>query len=491
MELYKLPFIVRGIESHETRHAMALRFVKVHQRYGYQKAGAIMQSLATAINSLRGKIGTLVESDPTREDLVKQHDAICDLADVFDTQLRHKLRYLGYVRLIYQVKVKRALGTVRSLRSLRMVMSEINGIDWTQYLACVDWMNDNTSGVNRCDHCEDWEYTDKRRDALDGDMDECQICRSCVDNNFRYVDRYDRYVHHDDVRAARNADGLQTLIHYNDENFQYNEDHDFWAHVDYVPPPPPVIGRYHESKAYHRIIVDEWSKLRHRWFGVELEVEIKDHQIDKQEKARQLNDLINGGERGKRVFFEADGSLTNGFEIISQPMSLPAHHDLWQWLRDRDAVKYLLSHNTRTCGLHVHVNKDGLSQIQIAKVVTFINDPRNEQMVRAIARRYAEGYCKIKEKELSTAHASSDRYEAVNVSGRNTIEFRIFKGSLKYESVVAAIEFCNSLCNFAALSSTNDVASLTGDNFIDYINNDGAAESTTLRPYMNAVLQSA
>ena len=491
MELYKLPFMQRSLATPEDRQRMAERYVKVHQRYGYKRAGAIMQSIATAMNSLASKIGLAAEDSPEQLELRAQRERLTDLAMRCNQTLFRAIRYRGFAHMVYRVKVERALGNQRRLSHLRYVTSEIAGIEIPEGNDAIAWLDAQTGGIIRCDHCCDWEYKIKRTTAYDEEMNDIEICRSCAEDNFYRVGIYNRHVHTDDIRYARMPGGGEQACHCNDNNYHYNEDQDYWQHVDYVPPPPPVIGSYHTSKSLQRVIVDEWSTLRHRWFGVELEVELKDRGMDLESKARQLHDLINGGERGKKVFFERDGSLTCGFEIITQPMSLPAHHDLWQFLRDREAVRNLLSHNTRTCGLHVHVNKDSLSQIQIAKIVTFINDPGNESMIRAIARRYAEGYCKIKEKKLETAHVSSDRYEAVNITGRNTIEFRIFKGSLKYESVIAAIEFCHSLCDFTALPSTNDVKSLTGENFIDYINDAGAAESQTLRPYMNAVLQTA
>ena len=491
MELYNLPFIKRSLGDEKDRQRMAERYAKVHQRYGYLKAGAIMQSISTAINSLTAKLGLSAEGSTEHQMLRTQRDRLMDLATRCNTQLLRTIRYRGYAHMIYRVKVERALGVSRRLSNLRNVIYEIAGIDAIEHIKTIAWLGDQTGGIGKCGHCGDWEYSVKLLPGYDDDMDEIEICRSCAEDTFTHASRYSRYVHSDNVRYARMPGGGDTVCHENDEDFRYSEDLDYWHHVDYEPPPPPIIGRYHNSKPLQRVIVDEWSRLKHRWFGVELEVELKDRSMMLEDKARQLHDLINGGEHGKKVFFESDGSLTHGFEIITQPMSLPAHHELWQFLRDREAVRNLLSHNTRTCGLHVHVNKDSLSQIQIAKIVTFINDPRNESMIRAIARRYAEGYCKIKEKKLESAHQSTDRYEAVNLTGRNTIEFRIFKGSLKYESVVAAVEFCHALCDFAALPSTNDVASLTGDNFIDYINNAGAAESNILRPYMNAVLQTA
>lgn len=336
---------------------------------------------------------------------------------------------------------------------------------------------ENAHNVGYCEGCDEYEYGDHMESIGDGE----QRCRVCISNNYVYSDFYGNYIYYENAVEAVNENGLRVMVSSEDSRFEYDEDDDTYYHVSYQRT-PRVMGEYHSSKRNQRIIKDDWSVAKHRWLGVELEVEIRDENLDRATKALELNGLINDGEVGKRVFFERDGSLTNGIEIISQPMSLPMHHDLWQWLNNRSAVAGLRSHMTSTCGLHVHVNRDALSQLQVARIVTFINDPSNEDLIRAIARRYAEGYCRIKQKKLEDAGQSNDRYEAVNITGSNTIEFRIFKGSMKYESVVAAIEFTNSMVDFS--TKFTKAEELNTSNFLNFINDDAFKETTYLRPYI-------
>jgi hypothetical protein len=234
---------------------------------------------------------------------------------------------------------------------------------------------------------------------------------------------------------------------------------------------------------------------------VELEVEMADRYAERSHKARQLNDVINGGDVGKKVFFENDGSLSNGFELVTNPMSLPAHRELWKWLQDKSATKGLISHKGRdnlnsTCGLHVHVNRDGLTKLQIAKMVAFVNNPDNEEFMTALARRYGSamtGFCRIKADKAKVGNAaeSSDRYEAVNVTPRHTIEFRIFKGTLKYESLVAAIEFVHALCEYTARCGDCSVSDLGYEAFLKFAETKLSKETQTLRSYVSNRLETA
>lgn len=382
------------------------------------------------------------------------------------------------------LKNDKILGTMRNHDKLRTFMSRVS---YASDLEAIVALVNKTAEIRLCGDCGSWEYFTKLGTVWGGNP----ICRRCQSNRYAWSDYYAQWIHGDDFRRALDRNGDSITIHCNDEDFTYNEDRDEWHHLDYTPPPPPILGNYHSSKSSQYPIVDDWSQSRNRWFGVELEVEIHNHLADRRQKAEQIHAVINGGERGKFAFFEADGSLSNGFEIVTQPMSLPMHQQFWNWLSNKDLTQHLRSHNTGTCGLHVHTNKDDLTKLVQAKIVTFVNDPTNKDLITAVARRYAEGYCKIKNKDLANALATTDRYEAVNVTGRRTIEFRIFKGSLKYESVLAAIEFVNALVRFAKDDPHTTADALKIDNFIEYINNQAADETMTLRPYLNQRLERA
>lgn len=483
MDITKVPYFLNLIKDTEGR-ARACRLIVKYAQRDSDGSAKLVQKLITTLNSVTQRVANYVEGTPDEEAKQALHvrNSLPYLLDGLLLTL-HESEHLQAL-VVLRVKYQRCLGNMRNLARLRDLLRSVrHARDEDE---CIEWLESNLDLV-RCDDCGLLEYRGKITETYEDQ----EICRECIDSAYTFSTHYDKYVYNDNGRWAYNASGDEVFIDVDDDDFHFDDDLDRYVHYNYVPPAPPLIGTYHSSKSNHVPQNDSWSASKHRWFGVELEVEIKDRAVDREEKAKHLHDVINGGERGAKVFFENDGSLSYGFEIITQPMSLPAHREMWSWLKVKDNTRYLLSHNTSTCGLHVHVNKDGLSQIQIAKIVTFVNDSRNSDLIRAIARRYGEGYCKIKQKDLSSAHQSTDRYEAVNITGRRTIEFRIFKGSLKYESVVSAIEFCNALVEFAASDKTGDVSALNADDFIDFINSNQAEETAILRPYLDAVLQTA
>lgn len=338
--------------------------------------------------------------------------------------------------------------------------------------------------IRQCDDCGAYEWANEITypDEYEG------VCRSCMNNNYAWSDYEDRYIHNDYVRHALDQDGNSVIVSEDNDDFVWSDDEDMYVHCDYVGE-SRILRGYHSSKSYHRPIHSEWTKRNGPFYmGCELEVEVK--KGNTADKVEQLHTVLNKGlEVGERVFFEEDGSLSYGFEIITQPMGLDLHEEFWQWTNDAQLRRNMVSHNTSTCGFHVHLSKRPLTQLQINKMITFVNHPDNESLIRAIARRYAQNYARIKAKKLGNAHKTDDRYEAINITNPETIEFRIFRGSLKYETLMAAIEFVNALRNFTAPASPVGF-DLSQDKFLQFIHEGAVYQETKhLRPYIETRLE--
>jgi hypothetical protein len=219
--------------------------------------------------------------------------------------------------------------------------------------------------------------------------------------------------------------------------------------------------------------------------GLELEIEVSDD-YDKDTRAKVLLDGMSDYKdedniRHTYCLMEEDGSLDNGFEMVTAYTGLDVHKAQLQYFKNRTAG--LTSHDTSTCGLHVHVCKSSMTTLHAAKMVLFINDPDNIGLVKTIARRSDASYSKIKNKKddkhwlRDSVHSSkdkdeqirrlnADRYEALNFKNDRTIEFRLFKGTLKYETMIACLEFSFACWHFTASASTSE---LTTSKFLEFI----------------------
>jgi hypothetical protein len=150
-----------------------------------------------------------------------------------------------------------------------------------------------------------------------------------------------------------------------------------------------------------------------------------------------------------------DGSLGNGIEVVSLPMSMDAHRTRWD-----DFFGKLPAHGLvvrATCGMHVHVSRELLTTLQIGKMLHFIHNPLNEPFLKIIAgRKPPEKYANItKEKKVTDVKTHSNanpqlrnRYDGFNITGGATIEFRFFKGTNSLERMLTNLDFCACLVAF-------------------------------------------
>ena len=199
------------------------------------------------------------------------------------------------------------------------------------------------------------------------------------------------------------------------------------------------------------------------YFGVELETDTSELDV----RAAYVSDLMQLPQAGA-FWLTQDGSLNNGVEVTSMPCTLDYHvtSGLWEAVRDTAAAHGYRSHDTSTCGLHIHVNrgffgKSGLVQDACAYKLTRLMQ-RFERQLTTFARRIDNHWCtygtttdyaKAPAKNDSILSKAADlKYyhgrthaKALNLQHSQTFEFRIFKGTLRVETLYASLALVNGL----------------------------------------------
>ncbi len=61
------------------------------------------------------------------------------------------------------------------------------------------------------------------------------------------------------------------------------------------------------------------------------------------------------------------------------------------------------------------------------------------------------------------------RYSAVNLCNYSTIEFRLFRGTLKYNTLIATLQFVDRICSVALSMSQEELEALSWSEFVSHI----------------------
>ena len=316
-------------------------------------------------------------------------------------------------------------------------------------IVCRDCIEQHTT---TCDHCGAIIWTSESY----GD-DYTTLCSHCYHNHYTRCSCCDALLHEDD---AYHLDGYDYCSEcYHDEVDKSRNIHDYG-----YKPEPIFYGKYERGDTT-------------RFFGVELEIDGAGKDDD---NAEQILDLANKNE--EHIYIKCDGSLDDGMELVTHPMTMEYHmNDMcWEDIMHKAISLGYRSHQTSTCGLHIHVNRDSLGENHeeqdevISRILYFVEhhwnellkfSRRSEYSMNRWAARY--GYEHSPKAILDKAKKGNNgRYAAINLMNYTTIEFRLFRGTLKYNTLVAALQLVNRICDMAVYSSDDGIAKVSWSDFV-------------------------
>lgn len=294
-----------------------------------------------------------------------------------------------------------------------------------------------------CDGCSNYFRHDHSDYFTNNDYIYCEDCRN---EHFYYCDNCDETVHHDDFH---DCERVSSVVH----SYGYK-------------PFPCLFGKSKESTPFYHL-------------GFELEVEQR-NEDNCYDEAVKIQEVL-----GARAYMKEDGSLRGGFEIVTHPHTLEEYKDNFPWEFIQVAKRNnLVSWNSPRCGFHVHVSRYAFGpgmkpgdttevyyqrtiivrQQHELKFLKLIYD--NERQVQRLAGRKSD-WARFTDKgnlwrKVKQGYQSEGHYSAVNVENNNTIEVRVFRGSLKRERLMANLEFVHSAVEYTRnlrVSATNKALS--------------------------------
>lgn len=314
--------------------------------------------------------------------------------------------------------------------------------------------------LSRCDYCSNYRYKD----------DKSTRCKRCT-NELNNLDL-------GDINITRDAFFVKDYEHTDAVNF-YNDDFS-------------TTSRPQNNALY---------------LGVELEVdndfsmEDIDDEDDRDEAYRNrdrhanlVGQVLSPNEHSV-LDIKQDGSLDSGFEIVFQPATTNYHLNKIDYARAFKLLKRLgyRSHDYRTCGLHVHINRDFFGSSRDAQLyngakMVYLLEKYWEEFVRFsrrttdtlnrwAARRNAKANFDSADngeknadkltKSFRENYTLGNKYIAFNTNHSATFELRIFRGTLKLETYLATLQLVD---NFARMVKDLDINTLQNATFEDIVN---------------------
>jgi hypothetical protein len=218
------------------------------------------------------------------------------------------------------------------------------------------------------------------------------------------------------------------------------------------------------------------------FFGIELEVERKNSNGLKHKYMAGLIDH-------EHWYFKTDGSLTDGFEIVTHPMTF---NYIQQSTKEfTNSLKLLVengynSYDANTCGMHIHISKNNFTTWHLYRFLKFFVE--NKDFIVSISQRKMEKlkkWANIEDDSDSSLiykakkkDGNSERYVAINLKNSQTIEIRIFRGTLNINSFMKNIEFAHALFMY-----TKENKDVTLDGFKLYI--ESSCDYSNLKKFIN------
>lgn len=338
-------------------------------------------------------------------------------------------------------------------------MYEVNTNTDAEFYVCNACIHNRE--IFRCSDCGNYYTLDYYWGNYDGE----QICTNCeiryfICENCNGVFR-DSEINYDEDADADFCSDCMNERQINLDNLIY----------DYYYKPEPIFYGKSDEKAY---------------LGIELEVDNTSGDYDNKLIYNAAESIMDN--YCEQLYLKHDGSLTIGFEIVTHPCTLDYHYNSFGWQEIMDICKNgtLRSHDTSTCGLHIHLSRNffGDSQeiqdLHISKLIILVSKFYDSHLLKFSRRkpnelRWCENPAIVCENN-DTEHTIIDkmkqfksrgRYMAVNLENQNTIEFRLFKGTLNLNTFIASLQFVMEISRYAMRTELKNIPTANwGDIFL-------------------------
>lgn len=291
-----------------------------------------------------------------------------------------------------------------------------------------------------------------------------------------FSDSTDRYVTDRNGRRLFNYSGFQSVTRFESSSFsmEFNE---------ISQPEKKYIHSYNYKPDYIPHYIENENPDTTLLLGAEIEVAGNHPETDrriKEDVVKKCIQIINGSDSDEENLIYSTHDGTVQIEFDTMPCSLEFHKNKMNY---RKMFKYLDSvgykgHDCDCAGLHIHADRKYLGRTKfqqdlvIAKILYIIEKFNDDLCI--IARRNNDYSVFCGDKCTSdTAVTLYGKYRnigkraALNLQHSNTIEFRMFRSTLKYETLLLTLELVQDIINFSKNISFEELEDMSWNDLMD------------------------
>lgn len=217
--------------------------------------------------------------------------------------------------------------------------------------------------------------------------------------------------------------------------------------------------------------------------GAEIEVAGNHPETDKRIKedtVKKCIQIINGSDSDEENLIYSTHDGTVQIEFDTMPCSLGFHKNKMNY---KEMFEYLDSvgykgHDCDCAGLHIHADRKYLGRTKfqqdlvIAKILYIIEKFNDDLCIIARRNNGYSVFCGDKctsdtAVTLYGKYRDTGKKAALNLQHPNTIEFRMFRSTLKYETLLLTLELVQDIINFSKNISFEELEDMSWNNLMD------------------------
>ena len=313
-----------------------------------------------------------------------------------------------------------------------------------------------------CDDVQDYRHIDDAFTDFHGNI-------FGSDDELIYSEEKGYYIYEADAVKIYTDDINYFWAHCDDLEDYYYHEYDERYYTDYAYPSESLI------RAYQKTTLSPINSGDKPYFvGVELEME--NYLTDKEEREEDILEVLNA-EDGRYYYdnlidWKEDSSLEDGVEMVTAPISLEIFKKEIVPIVKRLQEKGYTSEKWGRCGNHIHISKNAFDEQAQARLILIY--ARFESIIKILSRRNGNtDYCKDvltmanavsvdNAEEVVKIQKAKQKSTAINFNNRNTIEFRVFRGTMNTDVLIANIQLVQLIADLALQElSIQDILDLT------------------------------